>query len=103
MGTRCEAAWARAGASEPVVIGADRVGGAVDAGVVCGCRGAASGRVRVRRHELVGQAVLVAAVAAGYSAVAVAALATWLKSPATNISCPQALNKTLSRQSGRLP
>ena len=38
-----------------------------------------------------------------YSLVAVTTLATWLKSPATNISCPQALNKTRSRQCGRLP
>ena len=86
-----------------MVIGAGLVGGAVEAGVVCGCRGTASGRARVGRHKLVGQGVLVVAVAAAYPLVAVAALATWLGSPPTNISCPQALNKTRSRQSGRLP
>ena len=78
-----------------MVIGAGRVGGVVEVGVVCGCRGAASGRARVGPHELVGQAVLVVAVAAAYSVVAVAALAKWLGSPP--------INKTRSRQSERLP
>ena len=81
-----------------MVIGAGRVGGDVEAGVVFVCGGTAAAR-----HELVGQAVLVAAVAAAYSLVTVATLATWLRSPATNISRPQALNKTRSHQSGRLP
>ena len=62
-------------------VGAGRVGGAVEAVVVCECGGTASGRARVGRHELV--AVLVAAVAAAYSLVAVATLVTWLESPAT--------------------
>ena len=66
-----------------MVIGAGRVGGVVEVGVVCGCRGAASGRVRVERHELVGKAVWIAAVAAAYSLVAVAALVTWLQFPPT--------------------
>ena len=38
-----------------------------------------------------------------HSLVAVAALATWLGSPPIIISSPQALTKTRSRQSGRLP
>ena len=50
-----------------MVIGAGSVGGAVEAGVVCGCRGTASGRARVGRHKLVGQGVLVVAVAAALS------------------------------------
>ena len=50
-----------------MIIGACRVGGAVEAGVVCGCRGTASGRARVGRHKLVGQGVLVVAVAAALS------------------------------------
>ena len=55
------------------------------------------------QHKLVGQGVLVVADAAAYSLVAVAALATWLGSPPTNIYCPQALTKTWSRQCGRVP
>ena len=86
-----------------MVIGADRVGGTVEAGVVRGCRGTASGRARVRRHKLVGQGVLVVAVAAANSLIAVAALATWLGSPPTYIACPKAQNITRSRQSERLP
>ena len=43
------------------------------------------------RHKVVGQGVLVVAVAAAYYLVAVAALATWLGSPPINISCLQAL------------
>ena len=69
-----------------MVIGTGRVGGAVEAGVVYGCRGAGSGRARVGRHKLVGQGVLVVAVAAAYSLVAVAALATWLGSLLTTPS-----------------
>ena len=86
-----------------MAIGAGRVGGDVEAGVVCGCRSTESGRARVGRHTLVGQGVLVVTVAAAYSLVAVAVLPTWWGSPPINISCPQALNKTPSRQSGRLP
>ena len=69
-----------------MVTGTGRVGGAVEAGVVCGCRGTGNGRARVGRHKLVGQIVLVVAVAAAYSLVAVAALATWLGSLLTTPS-----------------
>ena len=86
-----------------MVIGAGCLGGSVEAEVECRCGGAASGRVRVGRHELVGYAVFVAAVAAADSLVAVAALAKWLGSPPTSVSCPQALNKTRLPESGRLP
>ena len=85
-----------------MVIGAGRFGGVVEARVVCGCRGTGSGRAQLGRHKLVGQGVLVA-VAAAYSLVAVATVATWLGFPPINISCLQALTKTRSRQSGRLP
>ena len=71
VGTGCEAVSVCAGASEPVEIGAGRVGGPVEAGVVCGCRGTAIGRTRMVRHKLVGQGVLVVAVAAEYSLVAI--------------------------------
>ena len=76
-----------------MVIGAGRVGGGAEAGVVCGCRGITIGRARVGQHKLVGQGVLVVAVAAAYSLVGVAVLATWLGSPPIYISCPQAQNK----------
>ena len=85
-----------------MVVDAVRVGGVVEAGVVCGRRDTASGRARAGRHKLVGQGVLVA-VAAAYSLVAVMTVAAWLKSLATDISCPKALDKTRSHQSGRLP
>ena len=78
------------------------IGGAVEAGLVCRCRGAGSGRARVGRHKIVGQSVLVVAVAAADSLIAFAALATWLGSPYKNISCPSELNKTRSRESGRI-
>ena len=47
-----------------VVIGAGRVGGVAETGVVYGCRGTGSGRARVGRHKLAGQGVLVVVAAA---------------------------------------